>query len=482
MAGNTLIGIDVGTTATKAVLIDEHGRRLAGFTQAHATQRPQPGHAEQDPAEWMAGLLGALAEFEREHDLRGLGAIGICSQVNTHVFVDAAGTPLMPAIIWQDGRSAPDAAALERQITDEQKTAWFGAPMPIDASHALSRMAHVRRVSPDIYASAAHVLLPKDFCVLQLTGAVLSDPISAVGLVDADGYVAELLAHVPRAAQLLPPLTSFTTVAGRIKAGLPCAGTPVVVGAMDAWGGMFGVGVVENGDAMYQSGTSEIAGIVSSTVLPTPGVILFPAYEGIVMHAAPTQTGGAALGWFAQVLGRSPADVAALALEAQGKVPMFLPHLQGERAPLWDSGARGSFAGLDPTSGAAEMARGVLEGVALSVRLAFDALKASAAIDPAVINIGGGGSSSDGWCQIRADALGRPLRRCATRESAALGAAVLARRALDPEASLSDAVRHLVQFDRTFEPDAARGSYYADRAGAYLDLYQSLRGVSARLH
>ena len=479
MAKSTLIGIDVGTTATKAVLIDEQGNRLAGFRHAHPTHRPAPGYAEQNPRDWMDGIFAALAAFGQDHDLTWLQAIGICSQVNTHVFVDDQHAPLLPAIVWQDTRSAPDAAALESQVTPGQKIEWFGAPIPIDASHALSRMAHVRRAHPEIYARTAHVLLPKDFCVLQLTGAVLSDPISAVGLVNADSYVADLLDLVPGARRLLPPLASFTTVAGTVRPGLPCAGTPVVVGAMDAWGGMFGVGVVADGDAMYQSGTSEIAGIVSSTIVPTPGVILFPAYEGIVMHAAPTQTGGAALEWFARVLGATPRETAERGLAASGTIPFFLPHLQGERAPLWDSATRGVFARLDPSAGAPEMAQAVLEGVAFSVRLAFDALKASAGLVPAVINIGGGGAASDGWCQLRADILGRPLRRCATAETAALGAAILAGRSRDASTPLADSVRRLVKFDQTFEPDAGKAAFYDNRFGRYVDLYESLKTFNA---
>lgn len=479
----TLIGLDVGTTATKAVLIDAAGERLAAFVHPHVTSRPQEGYAEQNPADWMAGVLGALETFSREHDLGGLRAIGICSQVNSHVFVDDAGAPLLPAIIWQDGRSAPDAAGLEAQVSEAQKIGWFGTPMPIDASHALSRMAHVRRVSPEIYARTRHVLAPKDFCILQLTGTVLSDPIAAVGLVDAEGdYVADLLALVPRATELLPPLASFTTIAGTVRAGLPGAGVPVVVGAMDAWGGMFGVGVVADGDAMYQSGTSDVPGIVSSTIVPTPGVILFPPYEGVVMHAAPTQSGGAALGWIAGVLGRTPGEAAALGASAVAgrSVPLFLPHLQGERAPLWDSASRGVFARLDPGSGAAEMARAVMEGVAYAGRWAFEALYRSAAVDPAVINIGGGGSQSDAWCQIRADVLGKPLRRCVAPESAALGAAILAGQASGIGGTLAEAVRLLVRYDRVFEPDPGAKGYYDQRFGDYQALYEDLRGFNGR--
>ena len=277
--------------------------------------RPVPGAAEQQPADWMASVLAALTEFAAGHDLGGLQGIGICSQVNTHVFVDGSGNPVRPAITWQDGRPAADAAGIDARVTAEQKLAWFGGPVPIDASHALSRIAYVARTEPEVFARTRHVLLPKDFCVMQLTGAVGSDPIAAVGLVDRAGYVAPLLDLVPRAAELLPPLYPFTHVAGRVRTGLPCAGAPVVVGAMDAWGGMFGLGVAADGDAMLQSGTSEIAGIVSATIQPTPGVILFPAYEGITMHAAPTQAGGAALAWFANVLGRTPAELSAMAAD-----------------------------------------------------------------------------------------------------------------------------------------------------------------------
>lgn len=482
MAEPCLIGIDVGTTAIKAVLVDAAGQRLGQFARPVGMRRPAPGVAEQDAEAWSEGVLAALSAFAEEHELGGLAGIGICSQVNTHVFVDADGTALLPAMTWQDTRCAPDAAALEAQVSAAQKIAWLGAPMPIDASHALARIAHVRRVHPEVYARTRHVLLPKDFCVLRLTGAVGSDPVAAVGLVGRDGYAEELLALVPGAAALLPPLAKFHHVAGRVRAGLPCAGVPVVTGAMDAWGGMFGIGVVDDGEAMYQSGTSEILGIVSATIEPTPGVITFPDYEGIVMHAAPTQSGGAALAWLGEVLGRTPADLSALAEDSvpSDAVPHFLPHLQGERAPLWDPASRGVFARIDARAGAPEMVRSVMEGVALSARLAFEALQRSAATTVTAANLGGGGARSDVWCQIRADALGFPLRRTAISDSAALGAAILAGLGSGLVSSLREAVHTLVKFDRTFTPDPALRAYYDDRFGHYSALYEALRSFNAR--
>jgi xylulokinase len=251
---------------------------------------------------------------------------------------------------------------------------------------------------------------------------------------------------------------------------------------MDAWAGMFGIGVANEGDAMYQSGTSEIPGIVSSAVTPTPGVILFPPYEGIVMHAAPTQSGGAALAWIGTVLGRTPEEMSVMAggIAPSPIVPLFLPHLQGERAPIWDSQTRGVFAQLENRAAAPEMVRAVMEGVAFSVRWAFDALAHSAGILPTVVNIGGGGAASDVWCQIRADALGKTLRRAAATEIAATGAAILAGVSAGIMPSITTAVRDLVQFDRTFEPNAAFRSYYDDKFGKYRELYETLKPFNQR--
>lgn len=480
MALTTLIGIDVGTTAIKAILIDAKGNRLDSFGRPYPMARPQDGYAEQDPRDWMEGVLAALAQFADGHDLGGLAGIGICSQVQTTVFTDAAGEPVLPAIVWQDTRAADDAAELDKRISAQQKLDWFGGPVPIDASHALARVAHVRRVAPEAWARTRHVLQPRDYCILHLTGELAADPIAAIGLTNADGYVEPLFDLLPGTLEKFPPLHHFTHVAGRVRAGLPCAGVPVVVGAMDAWGGMFGTGVAAEGDAMYQSGTSEIPGIVSSVVNPTPGVILFPPYEGIVMHAAPTQTGGAALSWLGKVLGRSPAEMSEMAgrIEPSSAVPLFLPHLQGERAPIWDSATRGVFARLDNRAGAPEMVRGVMEGVALSVRWAFEALQVSAGRRVTVANIGGGGSRSDVWCQIRADALGMVLRRTAAPEAAAIGAAILAGVGSGVMPSIVAASRELVQFDRVFEPDAGMAGYFAERFGKYRELYEALRAFN----
>lgn len=481
-ARELLIGLDVGTTSIQAVLLTTSGEQLATFAAPVETVRRAPGLAEQDPRHWMDGVLAALNRFSVDRDLSGLAGIGICSQANTHVFVGPDGTALMPAITWQDIRCAEDAAELDARVSLAQKTSWFSSPISIDASHALARMAHVAKVAPEIYARTRNVLLPKDYCVMQLTGAIHSDAGASVGLVGKDGrYVHKLLELVPGSEELLPALRPFEYLAGRVHAGLPCAGTPVIVGTMDAWAGMFGVGVINDGDAMYQAGTSEILGILSSSVNPTAGVIVFPPHNGLVIHAAPTQTGGAALEWFSGLLGMAPHQASKLAASAPsgGAVPLFLPHLQGERAPVWDTKSRGVFARLDSRTSASEMALSVMEGVALSARWAFEELQKSSGVTVSSVSIGGGGSRSDLWCQIRADVLNCVLKRVVITEAAALGAAILAGVGCGLLSSAAEAIERLVHFDRSFEPDAATRDYYNDRYAQYRELYEALRPLNA---
>ena len=482
MTSETLIGIDIGTGSVKALLMDLRGNPLASFARSYPTQRPASGAVEQNPEDWIDLVLEALGTFEESHDMGDLLGIGLASQVNTHAFVDDAGEPLLPAFVWQDVRCGDDAAALDARISAGDKEAWFGGPMPIDASHILARMAYVRRTSPDLYRQTRHVLLPKDLCAFRLTGNVASDPVAAVRMVDANNaYIGGLIDLVPDAAAKLPPLADFTTEVGKVGHNLPCAGVPVFVGAMDAWAGMFGIGVVHQGDAMYLSGTSEVLGVVSDDHAPEPGVVAFQPYMNVRLHAGPTQSGGASLLWLSNLLGRDLDHLSRLAAEtpASSTVPLFLPHLEGERAPLWDVETRGVFARLESACGPGELTRSVMEGVALAARLAFEATERSGAMTATKINLGGGGARSDAWCQIRADAFGRPMRRVRVLDSGTLGAAIIAGLGTGTMSSMPSAIAQLVQFERTFEPDPAMKSYYGARFGNYQALYADLKDFNA---
>jgi xylulokinase len=251
---------------------------------------------------------------------------------------------------------------------------------------------------------------------------------------------------------------------------------------MDAWAGMVGAGAVRDGDAGYLSGTSEVVGIVSQQRVPTPGVIAFPNCEGVMLHAGPTQAGGASVAWLGGLLGRNAEEISALAAKSDLKrpAPIFLPHLQGERAPLWDIAARASFAGLDASMGASELARSVLEGVAYSVRLLLGALEASSAVAARRLRHAGGGAHSGVWCQIRADVLGRPIDRVANLDSGVVGAAALAGTAAHVFGSIEEAAGRMARIERTFEPNLAMRGYYDEGFGRYTDLYARLKGFGGR--
>lgn len=479
-----LIGVDIGTSSVKAVMAAPGGVRLAAFHAEHGTARPGPGAAEQDPGDWLRAVRAALARFAAHPDAGRVTAIGVTSQVNTHVFCDAQGAALAPALTWQDTRAAGQAARLDGLLSPEAKIAALGAPIPIDASHALSRMAWMAETQAEVWAATRQVMLPKDWIILQLTGAVAADPIAAVGLVGPDlRYAPAVTDLMPRAASVLPPLCDPLAVAGRVSDG-PFAGLPVATGTMDAWASMFGLGVAAEGQAMYLSGTSEVLGLIAQDRVGAPGIITFPDWRGITLHAGPTQSGGASLTWLSRLLGRDMAALSDLAgtTSITADSPLFLPHLDGERAPLWDAASRGSFAGMTGATGPAELAAAVMEGVAFSARLALEAIEISAAQPVVRLRHGGGGALSDVWCRIRADALGRSLERVTTPEAGAMGALVMAGVAAGQMADLIEAAESLVVGERVFEPTPDRAALMADRFAAYRALYEALGPVNRRRH
>lgn len=482
MTDAVLIGVDVGTTSVKAVMLTATGQRLADFSASYPTHRDAPDRVEQDPDDWHRLVLAALQGFADRPEAARVRALCLTSQVNTHVFADAALKALTPAIVWQDGRAAEDGARLDARVSGAQKTAWLGAPIPIDASHALARMAWMRAKHPDIWKATAHVMLPRDYLLARLTGAIIADPMSAVGLVTpALTYAEDLIALLPGARRRLAPLQDPLSVAGYILPGQPFAGLPVVTGMMDAWASLFGLGTASEGQAMYLSGTSEVLGLISHTLTGAPGVITFPAWRGITLHAGPTQAGGASLDWVARLLGQDAGSLAARAAPITRHSPLFLPHLQGERVPLWDATARGTFAGLTTTTGPAELVASVMEGVAFSARLAMEALQRSGGMIPSQIQTGGGGAASDRWCQIRADVFGRPFLRVEGRDPGALGAAVMAGVGAGILPDLAKAAASMIRTDRVFEPDRQATALADDRFALWQQLYAQVRPINEGL-
>lgn len=482
MKNDLLIGIDIGTTAVKATLFSVGGDVLSEFHRPYPIHRFAGSRVEQNPDDWMQLVYAALNHFSELVDDVAVQAIGLTSQVNTHLFTDAHGEALTPALVWQDGRAAEQAKALDAQLSDEQRIAWWGAPLPIDASHALARMQWLSENDHSLWEATKHVLLPKDYCLWKLSGEIVTDPLSNIGLVNLHSqFINDLLALVPGAAERLPELNDMTDKAGVVKPGLPFAGTPISVGTMDAWAGLFGCAVTHDQHGVYLSGTSEIIGIISPSINPTPGVLVMPPAHGISLHVGPTQSGGASQLWFCKLMGIEPSQMAELASthNADKPYPLFIPHLQGERAPLWDASARGVFVGLDASTDRAAMARAVYDGVACSARLLLDALQQSAGTSLTSLNAGGGGFRTPVWNQIRANVLGVSIDKVAVVDPGTLGAAGLAAVAIGLYDSVQDAFDTMVQIERRYEPDLKLHDFHEERMVLYKKTYENTCSISA---
>ncbi|WP_434052204.1 MAG: FGGY-family carbohydrate kinase [Roseibium sp.] len=473
-----LLGTDLGTTSVKAGVFARDGTQLARFAENYPTTRPAPGMCEQDPADWIRLIDAAMNQFRAAGLVTSVRCGALTSQVNTHVFVDRTGRPLRPAILWQDTRAMPEARELNARITDAEKIALLGAPIPIDASHLLARMLWVQRNEPEIWEKTAYVLLPKDYALLHLTGELATDALSNIGLVGLDGnYVSAILGLVPGAMERIAPLQSMTSLVGASRDGPPFA-----VATMDGWVGLAGAGACRENAFAYLSGTSEILGLSSHTVTHEPGVVVFAEAQGQRLHAGPTQSGGASQQWFCDVAGIAIPVMAKLVEDNPlSRAPLFLPQLAGERAPVWNADLRGAFLGLEAGMQTAEFARAVYEGVALSARHVLGALEASGDLRATHLTCAGGGFRSDVWGQIRSDVLGRPLQRLALAEAGVVGAACIAAVASGLSETLAQAHVPFSESDREWEPDPNRRAFYDDLFEIYLEALKTTEGLGKRL-
>lgn len=473
-----LLGIDLGTTSCKAGVFDAAGRLLGLGAAGYPTYRPQPDAAEQEPAEWWAAVRSAVADALRAAGAEAgqVAAIGLSGQIPTLVLTDRHGRPLLRAVTWQDGRGA----GFAMRFSPED----LGIDLMPSHTWPAGRLNWLRQSEPELVERAAHFLMAKDWLYLRLTGRIGADASSWRGLIHLQtGRMSDAVrASVGWAEAKLPPILEPTDTDGRLRPE-PAAelglrpGTPVTVGWLDSWCNFLGSGMNRPGLGFDICGTSELAGVVTARPEHSPGLTTAPFVDGLHLLYGPTQAGGSSLDWFAQATGTT----VAAALEAAAKAPpgarglLFLPYLQGERAPIWDPLARGAFIGLHREHGLPEMARAVLEGVAFTVR---QLIRAGATV-PAEVIASGGGARSPLWTQIKADVLGVPVTTLEVSETGVLGAAMLAATGLGWFAGAVEAAAAMVRRTRTFQPEP--DPVYAHNFGVFTGLYGALRDAFAQL-
>ena len=429
------LGIDVGTSAVKAVLVGDDGSVADQASASLTVNRPHPLWSEQNPADWWAAANSAVSQLDLTK--RGaVKAIGLSGQMHGATLLGADNRALRPAILWNDGRSADQCVDLEAvpamaQITGNRAMPGFTAP----------KLQWVRENEPDVFAQIRTVLLPKDYVRLRMTGEKASDMSDSAGTlwldVAARDWSDTMLAATGLTRDHMPALFEGDQVTGELRAELAEAWgmgrVPVVAGGGDNAAGAVGVGVVRSGDAFLSLGTSGVLFLANDGYRPNPagGVHSFcHALPGRWHQMSVILSAASCVDWAARLCGIRDAGTLFAMVEARGTptaTEMFLPYLSGERTPHNDPHAKGVLFGLTHESDAGAIGQAVLEGVALAFRDGLDALTDSGAHIDSITVIGGGARSAY-WGTILSAALERPLMyRDGGEVGPAYGAARLAR-------------------------------------------------------
>ncbi len=433
------IGIDLGTSGVKAILLNEQGEVLATRTEKLHVSRPHPLWSEQDPEAWWLATDRALKALGEQHSLGEVKALGIAGQMHGATLLDKDNRVLRPAILWNDGRCGEECALLEervptsREITGNLMMPGFTAP----------KLLWVQRHEPEIFSQVAKVLLPKDYLRLRMTGEFASDMSDAAGTMWLDVAKRDWSETMLDACHLtrnhMPALFEGCELTGTLLPSVAqqwnMPAVPVVAGGGDNAAGAVGVGMADAGQAMLSLGTSGV--------------------------------------YFAG-LGSVPAllDAAQQADENAGTL-WFLPYLSGERTPHNNPQAKGVFFGLTHQHGPAELARAVLEGVGYALADGMDVVH-ECGLKPTSITLIGGGARSPYWRQMLADISGLQLDyRTGGDVGPALGAARLAQIAVNPDKPLSALLPQLT-LEQQHTPDAGRHARYVEQREVFRKIYQQL--------
>ena len=492
-----VLGLDVSTTATKAILVDEHGAVRGIGSAEYDYDVPRPLWSEQDPNLWWDATQSAIrsATAAAGIDPGEVAAVGLTGQMHGAVLLDASDEPLRPAILWNDGRTAAqcdlirDLIGPERlvELTGNDALTGFTAP----------KLLWVREHERSTWDRVAHVLLPKDFVRQRLTGVHAIDKADGAGTLLFDlarrDWSFEVLDALDIDPSLLPPtfegpaVTGVVTGAAADATGLR-AGTPVVAGGGDQAANAVGVGVIDPGTVALSLGTSGVvfAATDRPSFEPRGRVHAF-------CHALPERwhlmsvmlSAAGSLRWYRDTLapGMAFGDLVAEAADvpAGSDGLWFLPYLTGERSPHPDPYARGAFVGLTVGHRRPHLTRAVLEGVAYGLRDGLDLMRTAGMPPPAQVRASGGGLASPLWRQILADVLDVELVGPATTEGAAYGAAVLAMPAAGLAPSVHEAVARCVSVAPLAEPGAEAAAAYRERHALHRELYPALAPLFPRM-
>jgi len=487
---NHVLGIDISTTASKALLIDEQGAVVAVASTPHDLSSPQPLWSEQDPEQWWSAIQTSIRQVLQTAKVEAstIVGIGLTGQMHGLVMLGAEGQVLRPALLWNDGRAGAECEAIREKLGLARLVALTGNDA--FAGFTAPKLLWVREHEPEVYAQTAQILLPKDYVRYRLTGTYATDKAGAGGTLLLDlkqrDWSDEVLDALGIPANWLPPtfegpaITGHVTEAVAAATGL-AAGTPVVGGGGDQAAQAVGVGAVQPDVWGLTLGTSGVVFAPSATPTTEANgrVHAFP-------HAVPGQwhlmgvmlSAAGSLRWYHDTLAPDH-DYDALMDEAASAPAgcdglFFQPYLSGERTPHADPYVRGAFIGLTTRHTRAHLTRAVLEGVAFGLRDNFRLLKEVGLPAPRQVRLSGGGAKSPLWRQILADVLEVALVTVQTTEGAAYGAALLAGVGAGLWPSVEAACEATIKPDAVVEPGDDAMAFYNAHYERHLALYPAL--------
>ncbi|NTS65533.1 xylulokinase [Sphingomonas sp. HHU CXW] len=479
------LGIDIGTSGVKAVVLDEAGSVAAQGVAALTVQRPHPLWSEQDPAAWWNATEAAVRAIDPAIR-RSVRGIGLAGQMHGATLLGADDQPLRPAILWNDGRSADECIELERAVPDLRQIAGNIA-MP---GFTAPKLAWVRRHEPEVFAQIATVLLPKDYVRLRMTGDKASDLSDSAGTLWLDvakrAWSDELLAACGLTRAQMPALFEGSQITGTLLAdvaerwGMPCV--PVAAGGGDNAAGAVGVGVVSHGDALLSLGTSGVIFVATNDFRPNPARAVHAFCHALpnLWHQMSVHLSAAScIDWVARITGVAGAAELFARAEAAGPASgpeLFLPYLSGERTPHNDPAVRGAFLRLDHDSDAGRLSQAVLEGVAFALADGLAVLREAGTVVER-LSVIGGGARSRYWGQVLAAAVEVELVYLQGGEvGPALGAARLAQLGVDggdpATVCAAPPVSHSIM------PDPALVAALAEKKAAFRDAYPRITSKS----
>ncbi len=489
------IGVDLGTSACKFLLVDEEGKVCNQVTREYPLSMPHTGWSEQEPAGWWKACLEGIPALVEGFDASQVQGIGIGGQMHGLVALDAQDEVLRPAILWNDGRTAKETDYLNNVVGRETLSKYTGNIA--FAGFTAPKILWMEENEPELYAKIAKIMLPKDYLVYRMTGVHATDYSDASGMllldVEHKCWSEEMCEICGVQPSWLAKLYESWEFVGCLKPEVAKAlGLPetvkVCAGAGDNAAAAVGTGTVGNGSCNISLGTSGTIFISSEKfgVDDTNGLHAFAHADG-GWHLMGCMLSAASCNkwWMDDILKVTdkdyPAEQAPITEDKLGRNKVFfLPYLMGERSPINDTDARGTLIGLSMDTTRADITQAVMEGVSFAIRDCYEVAR-SLGVEIPRSNICGGGAKSPLWCKIMANVLGIPLDILVTEQGPGYGGALLAMVCCGKYGSVKEATDALVHVSRTIEPDAELTARYEERYQKFKQIYPTCKALFKEL-